>query len=196
MKNDSNMAFLDTLSCGLGGVMILLFIFAALNDTGFQEDQTLEIIASADRRFIVREMGDAMNVRPLRFKLLSDSATCKVTLRKPPKEVDIKTMDQGQFFFGASYQGSAQEQSGRYKQAYQFSIWDLKEQTITLSLSDCNDASVAIDIQTGNQFVDQAFCPSQKPIKEELTIRIDNGQVKAFMDLSPVWRAKRECSIS
>ena len=31
---------------------------------------------------------------------------------------------------------------------------------------------------------------------EELTIRIDNGQVKAFMDLSPVWRAKRECSIS
>jgi len=65
---DSSLSFLDTLSCGLGGVMVLFIIFAALNDKGAPISLDMPVEVRSKKVMKVTSSGDA-KPQPLILKL-------------------------------------------------------------------------------------------------------------------------------
>lgn len=76
MKVDTqnNLSFLDTLSCGLGGLMALFFIFAALKDEGAVASKTIPVLIKGDKPLVVTQVGTDKKLPPVYFyvKLASD----------------------------------------------------------------------------------------------------------------------------
>ena len=81
MESDQNLAFLDTLSCGLGALMLLFFIFSAVSDEGNPGPAVMPVLTRSEIQLPnATEAGEDQALIPVIYSI-SFSAAC--TLANP-----------------------------------------------------------------------------------------------------------------
>jgi hypothetical protein len=83
----NNLSFLDTLSCGLGGLMALFFIFAALKDEGAVAAKTIPVLIRGENPLPVLRVGTDKKQPPVHFSLkLATKYGCKLAIKGDEKQ--------------------------------------------------------------------------------------------------------------
>mgnify|MGYP006908207792 CR=1 FL=1 len=80
VQTDNNLSFLDTLSCGLGALMVLFFVFAAVSDRGISGAKVRPVISRGEtEQAQVLEAGRDKSRMPVMYSLRLSSESCQLS---------------------------------------------------------------------------------------------------------------------
>lgn len=80
VQTDNNLSFLDTLSCGLGAVMVLFFLFAAISDRGVAGPKVRPVVAQSDmEQTVVFDSGRDKSKVPMLYLLRLSQNSCQLS---------------------------------------------------------------------------------------------------------------------
>lgn len=80
VQTDNNLSFLDTLSCGLGALMVLFFLFASISDRGVAGPKIRPVVARGDmEQAVVLESGRDKSKTPILYLLKLSLNSCQLS---------------------------------------------------------------------------------------------------------------------
>jgi hypothetical protein len=131
----NNLSFLDTLSCGLGGLMALFFIFAALKDEGAVAAKTIPVLIRGENPLPVVRVGTDKKRPPVHFSLkLAAKYGCKLSI----KDKDDLTVGESNGFNNKVFLGEKDLSEPVSYKTFFGTYWGKQDKDIVVSFDKCN----------------------------------------------------------
>lgn len=144
MRTASELSFLDTISCALGGVIVLFFIFAALKDEGEREALSDPIEFPSTKRVISIKAGAERNLAPTHYEIAGLNKDC-----------ELITLDKNLV--------------GKRQATWRLSVWEPEDTEMRIDCNSGSNADIDLKLYRKDENLSQLSCRPDTILK----LRID-----------------------